>query len=52
MMLFNRQIKHPGVALFIYFLIGAVLAKYGIRDGALLLFSLFAGIVIYKFVTV
>jgi hypothetical protein len=51
MNIFGRKISHPGTALVIYFLIGALLAKYGIVEGSLLLFALFAGVIIYKVVT-
>lgn len=52
MNILSRKVQHPGVALFIFFLIGAVLAKYGIVPGTALLISLFAGVAIYKMVTV
>lgn len=48
---FNIKIEHPGVALIVYFLIGALLAEYGIIEGSALLLALFSGIIIYKFVT-
>lgn len=42
------KVERPGTALWIYFGIGFLLYMYGIRDGALLIFVVLAGIVIYK----
>lgn len=51
MKLLNRKIEHPGIAFCVIFVVAAVLAKYGVTDGAALLFSLFASIAIYKMLT-
>lgn len=48
---FNYKIDHPGVAFCVIFMIGALLSQYGVVEGSMLLFALFAGIVIYKFLT-
>ncbi len=47
----NFRIKHPWTALIIIVVIAALLSNYGVVEGASYLFCLFAGIVIYKFVT-
>jgi hypothetical protein len=48
---FNSKIKHPQVAVLVIVIVAAVLAKYGITQGAALLFSAFAAIAIYKMFT-
>jgi len=48
---FNYKIERPGVAFVVMFVIGALLSEYGIEKGSALLFAMFAGIVIYKFIT-
>lgn len=47
----HNKIEHPWTAFCVYFVIGALLARYGIVEGTALIFCLFAGIIIYKFVT-
>ena len=42
------KIDRPGLALWIYFGIGLVLWKYGVRDGSLMLLDVLVGIAIYK----
>jgi len=48
---FNFKIDNPGTALVVYFVIGALLAEYGIVEGSALLLALFSGVIIYKFIT-
>lgn len=48
---FTSKIRHPQVAIFVLIMVSAVLAKYGVMQGAALLFSFFAGVAIYKMVT-
>lgn len=48
---FTSKIRHPQVAIFVIIVIAAVLAKYGVLEGAALLFSFFAGVAIYKMLT-
>lgn len=45
------EIGRPGLALCITFLVAATVSVYGLRDAALLLFCLLAGVVIYKMVS-
>jgi hypothetical protein len=45
---YNYKIKHPGVALCVYIMIGATLQTYGITEGSALIFAFLAGILIYK----
>ena len=42
------EIKRPWVALWIWFGIGFLVWEYGIRDGALVLFCVLAGMFIYS----
>ena len=47
----TMEIKHPWVALWIWFGIGFLVWQYGIRDGALVLFCVLAGMFIYSSVS-
>jgi hypothetical protein len=47
----NYKISHPWVAFSVVFILAAVLSQYGIVQGSLLLFDLFAGVAIYKWAT-
>ena len=47
----NLKIQHPWIAFCVIFVIAALLSKYGVVEGSAYLFVLFAGIVIYKFLT-
>lgn len=47
----NRKIEHPAVAFLVIVAISAMLNLYGVTGGSLMLFDLFAGIAIYKFLT-
>ena len=44
----HKKVERPGLALFLYFGIGVLLALYGVRDGSLIIFDLFAGSIAYK----
>lgn len=44
----NIRIKHPWIAFLVIFVLSALLSQYGVTEGSLLLFDLFAGIAIYK----
>jgi len=44
-------IKHPKIALFLWFFIGVVLSQYGIIEGFILLSTLLIGIILYKILT-
>jgi uncharacterized membrane protein len=47
----NYKINHPIVAFLVIFVLAALLSEYGVVKGTCLIFSLFAGIIIYKFLT-
>jgi len=51
MNIFKRKIKYPWQAFWIIFILSAVLSQYGMTIGTLLIFDLFAGIIIYKYIT-
>ena len=51
MNIFKKKIKHPWIAFCVIFTLSAVLSKYGIVEGTLLIFDLFAGVFIYKYIT-
>lgn len=47
----NREIRHPIIALGVFFGIGILLNMYGVTQGSLFLFDLLAGVLIYKVLT-
>ena len=47
----NPKVEHPGIAFIVIFVLAALLSQYGVTQGSLLLFDLFAGIAIYKWLT-
>ena len=47
----NPKISHPWIAFVVIFVLLALLSEYGVTQGSLLLFDLFAGIGIYKWIT-
>jgi len=50
MKLLGHKVRHPGIALIVYFLIGAILAKYGVVNGTALIFCMFMGMAIYRII--
>lgn len=47
----NIRIAHPWIAFLVITVLSAIMANYGVVDGSLMLFDLFAGIAIYKWLT-
>lgn len=46
------NIKHPGLALLIVFVLAAVLDSFGVTKGSLLIFDIIGGVFFYRLLTV
>ena len=51
MKIFQYKIEHPVTAFVVVFLVSAFLNTYGVMEGTAMMFDIFLGVLIYKFVT-
>ena len=47
----NNKVDHPWIAFMVIVIVAAIMSNYGIVHGSLMLFDLFAGVAVYKWIT-